>query len=51
MAIGDTATVRLNEGEPLENVPRSVAEIGQDILSKTEETPGIWALEIRKIVP
>lgn len=51
MAIGDTATVRLNEGEPLENVPRSVAEIGQDILSKTEETPGVWALEIRKIVP
>lgn len=39
MKSGETATVRLNSGEPLRNVPRSVREHGHDIVS-LEPEPG-----------
>lgn len=37
MAAGETLEVRLNAGEPLENVPRSLAELGHEVLSVTPE--------------
>lgn len=37
MAVGETLEVRLNAGEPLENVPRSLAELGHAILSVEPE--------------
>ena len=37
MAAGETLEVRLNAGEPLENVPRSLAELGHAILSMEPE--------------
>jgi len=41
MQPGETALVRLKNAEPLENVPRSVREIGHDVLSlETEDTDG-----------
>jgi len=40
MQPGQTALVRLQNAEPLENVPRSVREIGHQVLSLTPENPG-----------
>ena len=50
MAPGETVEVRLNDGEPLKNVPRSVEEHGHRILSLEPEEEGseIWRLVVRK---
>lgn len=52
MAVGQTLEVRLNAGEPLENVPRSLAELGHSILSldlePTESGGGVHRLRVRK---
>ncbi len=50
MEIGKTAQIRLRSGEPLENVPRSLKEIGQEIISLEEDEPDIWLLTVRKAV-
>lgn len=51
MAPSETATVRLNAGEPLQNVPRSVREHGHEVLSlelEDENAPdGPYLLRIR----
>lgn len=52
MAVGETAEVRLNAGEPLQNVPRSVREHGHEILSLAPETgaseDGPYILRLKK---
>ena len=54
MAAGEIAEVRLTEGEPLENVPRSVRDQGHEVLSLEPEgdtAPGggaVYRLVIRK---
>ncbi len=52
MAAGQTLEVRLNAGEPLENVPRSLLELGHSILSlhpeRLDEPAGIHRLRVRK---
>lgn len=46
---GDVLTVKLLEGEPLENVPRSAKEQGFNVLFvKESETPGVYNIEIEK---
>ena len=47
---GMVAEVRLNQGEPLENVPRSVREHGHSILSlePEDDVAGVWRLLLRK---
>ena len=40
MSSGQTAEIRLNAGEPLENVPRAVEEHGHTVLSLAPETEG-----------
>ncbi len=40
MKAGETVAVRLNAGEPLENVPRAAREHGHEVLSVSPETPG-----------
>lgn len=54
MSIGDTALVRLNAGEPLRNVPRSVKEHGHKILylepENKEQSDGPHMLKIQKSV-
>ena len=40
MKPGERAEVRLQGAEPLDNVPRSVREIGHEILSLEPEVPG-----------
>lgn len=37
MTAGQTLEVRLNDGEPLENVPRSLRELGCEILRIVKE--------------
>lgn len=52
MATGQTASIRLQGREPLTNVPRSVAELGHEIISLEREEgateEGIHRLLIRK---
>ncbi|MGY8995131.1 MAG: sulfurtransferase TusA family protein [Alphaproteobacteria bacterium] len=50
MSVGETVEVRLNDGEPLKNVPRSVEEHGHQILSLEQEDEGsqVWRLVVRK---
>lgn len=52
MAAGETAEIRLTGGEPLENVPASVTELGHTILGihreEGETEREIHRLQIRK---
>jgi len=51
MAPGEALEVRLNGGEPLENVPRSARELGHEVLAlrpESESAPTIYRLRIRK---
>jgi TusA-related sulfurtransferase len=50
MTAGQIAEVRLNDGEPLANVPRSVEEHGHEVLSLEPEEDGgrVWRLRLRK---
>jgi len=50
MAAGEIAEVRLSEGEPLENVPRSVVDEGHQVLSlqADDQQPGIHVLVLQK---
>lgn len=50
MAVGQVLEVRLRDGEPLENVPRSLIELGHRILMLEPEAtaPGIFRLWVEK---
>ena len=50
MSVGDVLEVILNEGEPLENVPRSAREMGWEVLAIEEmpARPGQRRILIRK---
>ena len=52
MKSGETAAVRLTGSEPLENVPRSVAEEGHAVVSlvadSTDPTEAVHILTLRK---
>ncbi len=50
MAVGSTARIRLNAGEPLRNVPRSLREHGHEIISLAPEATedGPYMLEVKK---
>lgn len=50
MATGEIAEVRLGGGEPLENVPRSVADEGHTVLSLApdENADGVFVLVLQK---
>jgi TusA-related sulfurtransferase len=54
MKSGEVLEVRLTEGEPLENVPRSVSEEGHEVLSLEPEDnssgrPSVYVLRLRKV--
>lgn len=52
MKVGEVAEVRLKGAEPLGNVPRSLAELGHQILSlqpeEGEGSEGVHRLRVRK---
>jgi TusA-related sulfurtransferase len=50
MAAGEVACIRLGEGEPLENLPRTLCDQGHDVLELRPEEPGgtVYRLLVRK---
>ena len=40
MTIGEVAIIRLNSGEPLDNVPRTLRDQGHDVLELKPEAEG-----------
>jgi len=53
MVAGEVATLRISVGEPLENLPRSLAEHGYEVISLTPEessTPeNAWLLVFKAV--
>ncbi|MDR2770905.1 MAG: sulfurtransferase TusA family protein [Clostridiales Family XIII bacterium] len=45
---GDVLALRMNDGEPVQNVPRSVKEEGHKILKLTDNADGTYTLFVRK---
>ena len=45
---GDVLAIRLNDGEPVQNVPRSIKEEGHSVLRLTENGDGTYTLLVRK---
>ena len=45
---GQVLSIRLNDGEPVQNVPRSVKEEGHQILKLAGSTDGTYNLIVRK---
>ena len=46
---GDILSVRLNDGEPVQNVPRSVKEEGHEVLSLSKNDDGTYQLIVKKV--
>lgn len=46
---GEILAVRLNDGEPVENVPRSLREEGQEVLDIISNGDGTFTLYVRKV--
>ena len=46
---GDVLEIRLNGGEPVQNVPRSLKEEGHQVLSLTENGDGTYRLIVKKV--
>jgi TusA-related sulfurtransferase len=48
LAEGRILSIRLNDGEPVRNIPRSVKEEGHQILKLSENGDGAYSLVVRK---
>ena len=46
---GDILAVRMNDGEPVQNVPRSFKEDGHKVLKLTDNDDGTYTLYVRKV--
>ncbi|MCR5687020.1 MAG: sulfurtransferase TusA family protein [Lachnospiraceae bacterium] len=46
---GQILQVHLNDGEPVENVPRSIREEGHEVLDLRENGDGTYELFIKKV--
>lgn len=46
---GDVLAIHLNDGEPVQNVPRSVKEEGHKILKLLNNNDGTYDLIVRKV--
>ena len=46
---GDILSVHLNDGEPVQNVPRSIKEEGHQILKLEDNGDGTYDLIVRKV--
>lgn len=46
---GQILSIRLNDGEPVQNVPRSVKEEGHQILKLIDNGDGTYDLIVRKV--
>ena len=48
LEIGQTLAVRMNDGEPIQNVPRSFKDEGHQVLRVSGNGDGTWTLLVRK---
>lgn len=46
---GDILSIHMNEGEPVQNVPRSIKEEGHQILKLINNNDGTFDLIVRKV--
>jgi TusA-related sulfurtransferase len=46
---GQILAVRLNDGEPVQNVPRSLKEEGHEILKLNDNQDGTFTLFVKKV--
>ncbi|MCR5603137.1 MAG: sulfurtransferase TusA family protein [Lachnospiraceae bacterium] len=46
---GQILQVHLNDGEPVQNVPRSIKEEGHEVLELTDNNDGTFELFIKKV--
>ncbi len=46
---GDILEIRLNDGEPVQNVPRSIKEEGHKVLGLTQNDDGTYRLIVQKV--
>lgn len=46
---GEILAVRMNDGEPVQNVPRSLKEEGHQILKLLDNEDGTYTLFVRKV--
>lgn len=46
---GDILEIRLNDGEPVQNVPRSLKEEGHKVLELTQNEDGTYRLIVQKV--
>lgn len=48
LEIGQVLEIRMNDGEPVQNVPRSMKEEGQQVLKLSPNEDGTYSLFVRK---
>ena len=46
---GQILSIRMNDGEPVQNVPRSIKEEGHQILKLDDNEDGTYTLYVRKV--
>ena len=46
---GEILAIRMNDGEPVQNVPRSIKEEGQQILKLNNNEDGTYTLIVKKV--
>lgn len=46
---GEVLAVRMNDGEPVQNVPRSMKEEGHKVLKLTDNEDGTYTMYVRKV--
>ena len=46
---GEVLAIRMNDGEPVQNVPRSIKEEGHKILKLFDNEDGTYTLFVRKV--
>ncbi len=46
---GEILAVRMNDGEPVQNVPRSIKEEGHQILKLLDNEDGTYTLLVKKV--
>ena len=47
--VGQILAIKMNDGEPVQNVPRSVKEEGHQILKLEDNEDGTYTLIVRKV--
>lgn len=49
LEIGQVLAVRMNDGEPVQNVPRSMKDEGQQVLKLINNNDGTYTLYVKKL--